>query len=105
MIPDLPQGTPSPPGSPWPQPLRLQRDNEVFGVDPYNFRFDGDVDACDVIEEAIVRYKVKFCYFVIKYIVSILETKFTLRETQVGGTQVGGTAVSRKKLVLFLIFF
>jgi len=57
VVPQPLQGTPSPPGTPWPMPLHLKRSDEVFGVDPYYFRFDGDVDACDVIEKAVKRYQ------------------------------------------------
>ena len=52
------QGTPSPPGSPWPQPMSLQRGAEVFGMSLDDFSFEGDVSNCDIIEEALKRYEV-----------------------------------------------
>ena len=53
------QGTPSPPGSPWPQPRQLRRQKDIFALHPSNFRFEGDVDNCDVIAHAINRYQVQ----------------------------------------------
>lgn len=57
VVPQPLQGTPSPPGSPWPQPMSLQRGAEVFGMSLDDFSFEGDVSNCDIIEEALKRYE------------------------------------------------
>lgn len=54
------QGTPSPPGSPWPLPQQWIKSNTVFTLHPELFKINAkseDLQSCDVLKEGIDRYR------------------------------------------------
>ncbi|XP_022693949.1 beta-hexosaminidase subunit beta-like [Varroa jacobsoni] len=51
------EGTPSPPGSPWPMPQTYRPEPKQLQINPDTFDIRSDEICCDVIEKAIKRYK------------------------------------------------
>ncbi|XP_003747056.1 beta-hexosaminidase subunit alpha [Galendromus occidentalis] len=51
------EGTPSPPGSPWPLPQVYRPSDKLLEVDPNNFDIRSEAICCDIVDQAIKRYK------------------------------------------------
>jgi len=54
------EGTPAPPGAPWPKPQQWTASSTVNTINPSTVTLSSNVPSCDVIDEALVRYRKLF---------------------------------------------
>ncbi|XP_022654987.1 beta-hexosaminidase subunit beta-like [Varroa destructor] len=51
------KGSPPPPGSPWPMPQSYAASPNLYELRPDSFHFNSNIDDCDIISKAFVRYR------------------------------------------------